>query len=139
MKQFCLLFIVIAIFFSCDKKKLTTEELVVSSKGFNYWLDVNNEDSTLYFDYLDKNGKWLVFLYKNGIFEKHETPNDVVRTEEWHLQNDSTIVKGESSINNILKLTADTMILYNNLLNKTFEFIVAPDSLIPKEYKKIQY
>jgi len=136
MTRYYILLILFPILLSCNNER-STKSLIVGDKGFNYWLDTSS-DSVFYFDYLDKNGKWLVFVRENGIFEKHETPYDVIRTEKWNLQDDSTIIIGESSIRRLLKLTKDSMIFTGNLREEKAIFIIAPDSLIPKEYRKMQ-
>ncbi|MDH6309664.1 hypothetical protein M2451_002152 [Dysgonomonas sp. PFB1-18] len=136
MSKFCLFFIFIVVLSACTGKK-STEELIVGDKGFNYWMMID-DDSIQGFDYLDKNGKWLVFVIEDGAFEKHGLPHDVVRIEEWYMKNDSVIVIGESSVNEILKLTKDTMITYSHLWDRESVYIVAPDSLIPEEYRKFQ-
>jgi len=133
MKKLCVLSILCIIILACNKKK-SVEDLIVGDNGFKFWLNTASmNDSILYFDYFDKNGKWLVFVSENGVFEKHETPDDVVRTEKWYLKNDSTIVIGESSNFNLLRLNKDTMIFNSGII-----MITPSKELVPKEYQKLQ-
>jgi len=134
-----LLLIVMITFFSCDKPK-SIKELIVGDKGFKFWQMVNNEseDSVFYFDYFDKSGKWLPFVSENGKFDKHSTPSDVVRIDEWDLKDDSILVVGGTSISYILKITQDSLIEYNISNKEIQRYITAPDNLLPSKYNIFQ-
>jgi len=133
------LIVLLVIFSACNRQK-TVEELIVGEKGYKYWVRVNDNqaDSIFYVDYFDRNEKWTVFLIEAGELIKHELPDDVIRTERWRMKSDSTLLVGESSIINILRITKDSLIRYNHSRDKIYIFTTLPDSLIPENYRKFQ-
>ncbi len=143
-----LLSLLLLIFFSC-KKEITTESLIYGGDdGYKYWLiehdslfDIESsfyDEDPRFFLYFDKYGKCLYFYINPiGEFVYNEPPPDVVIDKTWSLPNDSTITTGYYS-QRLVKITKDTMVLFNDYSKKDELYITAPDSLIPKEYKRFQ-
>lgn len=127
--------------FSCIKKTNKESLIYDGDKGFKYWLidnDRTSDSGSHFFTYFDKNGKWLGFyINAKGEFVENKSPEDVISVNTWSLSNDSTIILGWYP-NIIVKISKDTMITYNDRLKETTVYITSPDSLIPKEYQRIQ-
>jgi hypothetical protein len=127
--------------FSC-KKEINTEKLVYDGgKGFKYWLIESNtiSDSGIhFFVYFDKNGKWLSFYINPiGKFVENKSPDDVIMNNKWSLLNDSVIMLGGRPFK-LIKITEDTMVIYNDRLKEKSVYVVAPENLIPEVYRKLQ-
>lgn len=120
--------------------KLPSNEELIRGDSYKYWVieEQSLEDSINIVDYLDKNGKWLRFEQNNkGKFiMDNDEYSDFIYIKTWELKNDSIINFGGTNYN-IIKLTIDTMIIYNKESERFTTFISLPDSIIPSECRTI--
>ena len=136
MKWYILLVAIIFFIVSC-KKESSIEELIAGEK-YKYWLvkdDYNNRAKLIL--YFDRKGKCISYIIDpKGIFKKEEA-GDIVYLETWELQAKDTIIIGGLE-RNIIKLNKDTLFCYNKHFNFELFLLAAPDSIIPKEYRRLQ-
>ena len=124
---------------SCQERSDQTDAL--TNRGHKYWLLTENRDEgdkAIYFYYFDTNRKHLVFSkgYRTGIFAEVDS-GDVVYPDEWELINDK-IIRLNKNLYYIDIVDKNEIVLMSPCNGHLTRLISAPDSLIPKEYQKMQ-
>lgn len=125
------------LFSSCTKQK-NSEDLITNGE-YKYWLveDSNSKRKSQRFYYFDKEGRWKVFYkYVTGEFAEYDG-GDIVLMETWELISDSAVNIG-GKIYNIKKLTNKEFIFADPKGDYTKKLVLPSDSLIPKEFLKLQ-
>ena len=131
----------LVLFFLNSCKERSDPIGILTNRGYKYWLVAENRyegGKTKYFYYFDMNKKYLVFFksYRTGNFDKYDS-GDVVYPDEWELIND-TIIRLDMNLYFINSINKNEIILTGPCDGSLTRLISAPDSLIPKEYQKMQ-
>jgi hypothetical protein len=110
-------------------------EYLVAGNEYKYWISTDTTKSDRVF-YFDRKGTFLVFFIhyytKKFYMIKHD---DLVYSNTWKLVNDS-IVELDKQHGIILALTPKLFATKSE--SGLLILVAAPDSIIPKEFQKIQ-
>lgn len=123
-----LYYITFFLIISCKTSVKEEQSKLLTDGNFKYWdvvelpgfyIKSQSRVYPMYSYYLDKNGRWKFYEYREGyrlLFNR----GDIVIPERWEYKSDSILLLG-NQITKIKKLTKDSLILVNK--NKTTKLI----------------